>query len=70
MSKTKVIYIPAEPVSREEILRQIETYRINMCKRQLQRIKHSDLSDDQKRIQSSFIRSRLKSIEREKEREY
>ena len=67
MSKTKVIYIPAEPVSREEILKQIETYRINMYKHRLQRIKHSDLSDDQKRIQSSFIRSRMEAIKRERE---
>ena len=66
-SKRKVIYIPAEPVSREEILRQLDTYRINLYKHQLQRIRHSDLSEDQKRIQSSFIRSRLRAIERERE---
>ena len=68
MSKRKVIYIPAEPVSREEILRQIDTYRINMYKRQLQRIKHSDLSEDQKRIQSSFIHSHIAYIEHMRER--
>ena len=63
MPAKETIYIPADPVSREEILAQLDAYRIRHYQYQLECIRTSDLSKDQKRIQSSFIHSRLRAIE-------
>ena len=63
MSTKETIYIPAVPVSREEILIQLDSNRIRHYQYQLERIRVSDLSKNQKRIQSSFIHSRIQAIE-------
>jgi len=63
MSQKETIYIPAEPVSTEEISAELDAYRIMHYQHQLECIRVSDLTDDQKRIQSSFIHSRLRAIE-------
>ena len=69
MKKKEVIYIPAQRVSRKKLLNQIDAQRISQYKFQLERIRTSDLSEDQKRIQSSFIYSHIdyiKNMDRER----
>ena len=60
--KREVIYIPGDRVSRKDLLDQIDTQRIKQYEFRLERIRTSDLSEDQKRIQSSFIRSHISYI--------
>ena len=59
----KTTVIVSKRPSKKEILDQIDAHRIGMYKHQLSRIRVSNLSEDQKRIQSSFIRSRIQYIE-------
>ena len=67
--KRKVIYIPGDRVSRKEILDRLDAQRISQYKFRLECIRTSDMPDDQKRIQSSFIRSHISYIESMRERE-
>ena len=68
MKKRKIIYIPATRVSREKILEQLDAERIQYYRFRLECIRTSDLSEDQKRIQSSFIHSHIAYIEHMRER--
>lgn len=63
MANKETIYIPPDPVSREEILAQLDADRIKHYRYQLECIRVSNLSDDQKCIQSSFIHLRIQAIE-------
>ena len=62
-SKREYIVIPGDPVSREDLLRQLDTERISHLKFEMEKIRTSDLDPFQKRIKTSSLMWQLRALE-------
>ena len=61
------VILPDETLSQEEVKKRIREDQIRYYKSQMEKIRLSSLSEDQKRIQSSFIEWRLNQLIRERD---
>jgi len=55
--------IPGDPISREELLRQLDESRISLLKFEMEKIRVSDSDPDQKRIKTSTLMWQLRALE-------
>lgn len=62
-SKRTYIIIPGDPISREELLRYIDEDRLRHLKFEMEKIRVSDMTEDQKHIARSNIEWRIQAIQ-------
>ena len=62
--KKTYIFIPGDPVSREDLLRRIDEERLSYLKFEMEKIRTSDMNNDQKRIARSFLEWRIQALQK------